>query len=252
MLRRSRRRSPNSGFEFSAKVIPDCIDRPRSLRLRAALGTELRARRQFGLAGGAGGGIGQLVAALGTEPGAVGFGLALRADELTLALDVQLLAAFRSFAGGHLGRSGGLTLGARGFDLDLGIGRAVEAQALRGIPAAVTDIAMALGAAMEMLLRLLDGFGELLVPGAAEAGLRESIDGRADAAGDTAQEARGLAQPAGGLAAAIGHEGRAPGIRTALAKEVELEAGIHAMRNAVVAEVLREFDLRHIPGPRVE
>ena len=132
----------------------------------------------------------ELLAALGAELGALGLGVALRADELPARLHVHVLAVDDPGVRRLLAHRVDLARRVRGLDLDLGRRRAREAQARLGVPAGVADVVRAPRAAVEVRLGLLDGLLELLVALHAERALGHALHRVGRAVEHPAEEAR--------------------------------------------------------------
>jgi len=175
----------------------------------------------------------------------VGLGPALRADQLHVLADVVASAADLALGCGAFGRGGDLARRPRLRDLHLDVGRAVVAQAIRGIEAAAAHVVMAVAAAVEMGLAGGDRLGEGRIARAVPAGLGHRGEHAAGIAEDAAEHARALLQPAGRLGAAVGLEVGAPAVAAALAIKLELEAGIDACRVAQVPDITRKLHFGH-------
>lgn len=134
--------------------------------------------------------------AVGAELRSVRFCSAGRTDELPTAPDFALTAVADTFGDRVLRRTLDLALIARSLDLYLDVRRAVVAQAATGVEATVADVSVTLATAVKMRLGLLDRTPEFAIAGFAEAMLRKSIDRRTNAAEDSAENARRLADPA--------------------------------------------------------
>jgi hypothetical protein len=164
---------------------------------------------------------------------------------LPVPADVSLAAALDTFGDGILGGRLDFTLVARSLDFHFNIRCAVVAEAFGGIPTAVADIGLAFSATVEVVLGILYGLGEGLVPCWPKPGLGQAVYGRADATENAPKHAARLAEPARRLAAGKSDELRAPGVGTPFAKEIELETGVGSVLDTEIVEILAELDFRH-------
>lgn len=185
--------------------------------------------------------------ALRAELGAMRLRPALRAHELHLLAYVVPLSAALPFVIGSLRRAIDLALRPRARDRHLDIRRTIEAQAIRAIEALCAHVIVAIPAAIEMPLALLDRLLECRIARAVPAGFRHAVQHRPGIAEDAAEQAGALLQPAAGLGTAIGFERGAPPVAAALAIELELEAGVDAGGIAEVLDVTGELGFgRHV------
>lgn len=211
------------------------------------LRTKLRPRLQHGRTRLALHLLRHLEPALRAEFGAMRLRTALRAHELHLLAHVMPQPAALPFVIGPLRRAIDLALRPRARDRHLDVRRAIEAQAIGAIEALSTDVIVAIPAAIEMPLALLNRLLERRIARTVPAGLRHTVQHRARIAEDAAEQAGPLLQPAASLGAAIRFECGTPTVAAALAIELELEAGVDAGGIAEVLDVAGELGFgRHV------